>query len=335
VPFAACRYTVLEQFCFYLQNILMNQSFEAPVIPFAGGSLDRAEHIRLDDEKLRAALANPEARFLPFNNLEVAITTASPADLYWLKGTQLGQSTLDQSTCIFLGVDTAQQPHFAFNITPQHQSWAAGLDCEFVNVRSAGMQLLDARAAIVAHGRSLLDWHARHGFCAVCGSRSQARFGGAQMKCSSAECGALHFPRTDPVVIMLVESPDGEQCLLGRSHHYGPGMMSTLAGFMEPGESIEDSVRREIMEEAGIVCNDVRYFASQPWPFPSSLMIGCVARAEGMDLTIDEKEIEEAGWFSREDVALMFDGGHAKYIAPQEIAIAHYLLKHWLNSPAQ
>ena len=179
-------------------------------------------------------------------------------------------------------------------------------------------------------GARLLNWHIRHGFCAVCGTATAMSLGGARRDCPN--CGAQHFPRTDPVVIMLAidAGSGGEQALLGRSPRFNPGMYSCLAGFMEPGETIEDAVRRETAEESGIQVGRVRYHASQPWPFPSSLMIGCYAEALSTAIRRDEQELEDCRWFSREDVRRMLAGNHPEGItAPISMAIASHLIRAW------
>jgi NAD+ diphosphatase len=179
---------------------------------------------------------------------------------------------------------------------------------------------------LVATAKSILDWHRRHRFCAACGTRTAPAQSGFRRDCDS--CGAQHFPRTDPVAIMLVAR--GDTCLLGRQTRFAPGMYSCLAGFVEPAETIEDAVRRETFEEAGVRVGTVRYHSSQPWPFPSSLMIGCIAEATSEELNVDREELEDARWFSRDEVKLMLEGRHpAGLTAPQPIAIAHHLLRAW------
>jgi NAD+ diphosphatase len=180
----------------------------------------------------------------------------------------------------------------------------------------------------IAMAKSMVSWHQRHGFCANCGTRTAMREGGWKRECPN--CKTEHFPRTDPVVITLVAH--GDKCLLGRQSRFPPGMYSCLAGFVEAAETIEDAVRREIREEAGIVTSRVAYMASQPWPFPSSLMIGCFAEAETDSITIDANELEDARWFSREEVAAMLAGHHPNGLnAPLPFAIAHHLLKRFVE----
>lgn len=181
----------------------------------------------------------------------------------------------------------------------------------------------------LGEAKALMDWHRRHGFCANCGAPTVTFTGGFRRDCPA--CGAHHFPRVDPVVIMLVT--DGERCLLGRQPRFAPGMYSALAGFVEPGETIEDAVRREVMEEAGVPVGAVRYLASQPWPFPSSLMIGCAAQALARDIVIDRLELEDARWFTREEARLMLAGSHPDGLtAPRPMAIAHHLLHAYVEA---
>ena len=199
------------------------------------------------------------------------------------------------------------------------------------DVRTAFMSvgLIDpAEAPIYAAALSLAGWHSRHRFCANCGSASEPVRGGWSRHCQA--CSADHFPRVDPVVIMLAEH-DGD-LLLGRQPHYPPNRYSALAGFVEVGETIEAAVARELREEAGISVTDVRYVTSQPWPFPSSLMVGCTARALSRDLTIDTTELEDARWFSRANVTAALSGdSDAPFLPPPKVAIARTLLEHWLG----
>ncbi len=180
----------------------------------------------------------------------------------------------------------------------------------------------------LAEGKALLNWHMRHRFCPNCGAPTRVVEAGWRRDCPG--CHTQHFPRTDPVVIMLPVA--GERCVLGRSYRFQPGMWSCLAGFVEPGEAIEDAARREIREEAGIVCGRVNYFASQPWPFPTSLMIGCHVEARSCDIMIDRAELEDARWFDRGDVEMMLLRRHAEgFTTPPPIAIAYHIIRSWVE----
>src|SRR5262249_29067940 len=220
--------------------------------------------------------------------LNVLVKSEKP-ELAW--ATSAIRSAQDPRTgSIFLGVRDGVS-HFALDLSPLHdpvtELGLAG-SASFVELRSAAATLSASDSAIAAQGRQMLDWHARHRFCAVCGRSTSVKEAGYLRE--GGECDAQHFPRTDPVVIMLVES--GDRCLLGRQAAWPAKMYSALAGFVEAGESLEEAVRREVQEEAGITVSEVRYFASQPWPFPASLMIGCLARAEHERGTLDKSELE-------------------------------------------
>ncbi|HYF54262.1 MAG TPA: NAD(+) diphosphatase [Salinarimonas sp.] len=192
-----------------------------------------------------------------------------------------------------------------------------------------GSVLPPEELGILAEAKALMHWHDRHRFCANCGTPTAPTAGGFRRDCGA--CGVQHFPRTDPVVIMLIAH--GEHILLGRQSRFPPGMYSCLAGFVEPGETIEDAVRRETFEEAGVRVGAVRYAASQPWPFPMSLMIGCIGEALTDELVVDREELEEVRWVPRDEVVLMMERRHPEGITgPNPIAIAHHLVRTWLGA---
>lgn len=199
-------------------------------------------------------------------------------------------------------------------------------DHRFCELRGVMTRLTARDAELAATARALFSWHRSHRFCAMCGAESQVAMAGWQRSCAS--CGGQHFPRTDPVVIMLITH--GNDVLMGRSPGWPKGMYSLLAGFIEPGETIEAAVRREVREEAGVLVGEVGYLASQPWAFPSSLMMGCKGRAISRDIRIDPKEIEDARWFSREEIMLAFSGRHPDLMPARKGAIAQFLLRNWL-----
>ncbi len=284
------------------------------MIGFTGNTLDRAEALRRDEAALALLAQHPASRLLPFVGLDPV-----------LRGNDIGWVPLVgspvESDLVLLGLDSTGVAHFAGAVPA-----GDGLEGQAVNARSAAQMFGDSRAAIIGHARALLGWHAQHRFCARCGTSSHLVRGGAMRQCSNAACAAQHFPRVDPVVLMLVV--DGDGCLLGRQAQFPQGMYSALAGFVEPGESIEEAVAREVAEEAGVAVTTVRYVASQPWPFVSSLMIGCIAEARTRDLTIDPHELEDARWFSRAEVADALRGAGPLKVPPS-IALAHTLLAHW------
>ena len=292
--------------------------WRVPPVGFSGSPLDRADAMRRDPAALIAARSDPRARWLLFDELRPVM--AANGSLLWLYRSDLP----DDALSVFLGLDADDAPRFAASGS------AAEVDGTPTDARAVGAELgasaTPGDAAIVAHGRSLLDWHARHGICANCGAPTRIDKGGTARHCDA--CHAEHFPRTDPVVIMLAIK--GDHALVGRQPRFPRGFFSALAGFVEPGETLEEAVARELFEEAGIGVRAVRYVASQPWPFPSSLMIGAFAEATGYELAIDGDEIEEARWVTKDEVraALAGTGG---WLAPPPLAIAHTLLQEWVR----
>jgi NAD+ diphosphatase len=224
---------------------------------------------------------------------------------------------------VFLGLD-GDQPLFAVDLPGESEPQLGG--GTFQEMRPAAFVLRKRDTAIAGQAKALLDWHKRHGFCPNCGTATQMCDGGYRRTCAS--CGAEHFPRTDPVVIMLPIF--GDECLVGRNQRFPPQLYSAFAGFVEPGESMEEAVRRELREEVNLKTGDVTYHATQPWPFPSSLMLGCYAQALSRDFTIDRNEIEDARWLTKDEVRMRLTGGiEDEMKMPATIAIAHHLLKGW------
>ncbi|MBB3982853.1 NAD+ diphosphatase [Sphingobium fontiphilum] len=281
---------------------------------FVGGTLDRADQIRTSPEKLAEAFAQRSARRLVLDGLDPV------AD-----GERLACEPIPRRAAlaehVLLGVDD-DGPLFA----PLARDIPHGAVFAPAVWELAGVLAPD-QLALYGAARSLIDWHARHPFCARCGHETRPEKGGWARLCGS--CGAEHFPRVDPVTIMLAEHRG--RILLGRQHRFPPGRYSALAGFVEPGETIEEAVARELWEEAGIRVDQVRYVMSQPWPFPASLMIACIAQARDDRLTLDESEIEHAFWCDAAGVraALAGEAG-APFIAPPPMAVARHLLVHWL-----
>lgn len=299
-----------------------------PTHVFAGNPLDRADTRRRDSDWLAAAYNDPRSRVLPFANLNVLVENRGGVRLGWLRADRMVRLDIDVPP-VFLGIEDGIA-HFALDVSelgdPVHE-----LDLDdalsFQDGRAAAMALPIPDTGILAQARSQIDWHRRHRFCSVCGEPTTPGRGGHVRQCGA--CKSEHFPRTDPVAIMLVV--DGERCLLGQSA--GPlarsGMYSALAGFIDQGESIEEAVRREVREEAGVTVGDVRYHSSQPWPFPSSLMIGCHAVALSTDIQIDAEEMADVRWFERAEVLAALEGRHPRLKVPGAIAIAHHLIRAW------
>lgn len=282
---------------------------------FCAPGLDRADQLRNDPGGIARAGMMPSARLLRMNGLDP--DCGDDGGLSW---GSLVEADPD-AELLLLGLD-GEAPRFVAVGHVPGQGAAIPLLWQALSF------LPERDAAIYAAARSLVDWHARHRFCACCGGGTRAEKAGWARRCS--QCGAEHFPRTDPVVIMLAEH-DG-RVLLGRQPQFPLRRLSALAGFVEPGETFEGAVARELYEEAGISVSNIRYIKSQPWPFPSSLMIGCFADADDDALTIDETELEEAIWVNADGVrAAMADEKDAPFIAPPRLAIAHHLLAVWLE----
>ena len=300
----------------------------AHVHTFAGGWLDRAGDLRRDPEWLATQISAPQSKFLPLWRLRALMDLRDGLKLGWRSRDEVAAYLSQGCPLVLLGMHDGVA-HFTFDCTKTGESAPFGEFGKFIDVRSAAMQCAGPDAAVLAQARALTDWHDRHGYCANCGSPTEPREAGYVRAC--VECGAQHFPRTDPVTIMLVLR--GDKVLLGRQPRFAPMTFSALAGFVEQGENIEEAVRREVREEVGIRIGEVRYHSSQPWPFPSSLMIGCMAEAEDETIRLDPDELEDARWFSRDEIASMVENHKAegKLRMPPPISIAHQLAKAWLR----
>ena len=295
-----------------------------PHLVYTASPLDRATERRPDAAALRR---RPEARACLVGGERVALNREREGSLHALFDfAAAARHGGDVEQAVFLGLHDGA-PRFGVPFSAEvGDRLAESGDLILNDLRSLTLEgLLDPGTLdMLAEAKALLHWHASHGFCARCGSPSRMSEAGWRRDCPV--CGASHFPRTDPVVIMLVV--DGDRCLLGRQARFAPGMWSCLAGFVEPGETLEEAVRRETWEEAGIRTGAVRYLASQPWPFPMSLMIGAVATALTRDITIDADELEAARWFERREVAAMLARTHPEGIfVPAPYAIAHHLAR--------
>ncbi len=281
---------------------------------FTGSPLDRVDHIRSDEEAYSALLSDWRARVLGLDG--IAPQVAPEGGLHWQSIADIAEN----SELILLGIADGK-PHFV-PITD-----ARGDAFRTPALWSALNSLPAEDAAIYGTAHSLINWHNNHGYCARCGGSTKLFRAGWGRQCTA--CNAEHFPRTDPVVIMLAEYEG--KALVGRQKQFPPGNYSALAGFLEPGESIEEAVRREIKEEASVDCGDVSYVVSQPWPFGGSqLMIACVADAKTQEITLDTNELEDAMWVTKEEArAALADAPDKRFGAPPPFAIAHSLLKHW------
>lgn len=297
-----------------------------PQLGYTASLLDRAADRR---REFAALAADPRAcAYVVGGELVIARKHACGGDPLFALGDAKALALAQEST--FLGFHDGA-PRFGISVgKTAAETLKARTDLLVTDLRSIAVQGLVAPEHLppLAQAKALLAWHARHRFCANCGAPTNSVEGGWKRECPT--CKAEHFPRTDPVVIMLASR--GDQCLLGRSARFASAMWSCLAGFVEPGESIEEAVRREVREEAGITCGRVAYFASQPWPFPMSLMIGCHAEALTAEITIDPSELEGARWFDRDEVALMLSRRHPDGLGtPPPVAIAHHIIRAWVE----
>jgi NAD+ diphosphatase len=297
------------------------------IYTFAGNPLDRAALRRTDAEWIRSLLDDPATRVLPLHELKPRIREGSTA-LDWQPVACWRRRIDDGATLVLLGVGDGHA-HFALDggacDAPPEEEAAT------VDVRTLATSIAGGEAAILAEARALIDWHARHRYCAQCGTASEPASGGWIRCCPN--CRAQHYPRVDPVVIML--AVNGERCLLGRNRRRVGTRYSCLAGFVEPGETLEEAVRREVFEESGIRVGRVRYLASQPWPFPSTLMVGMLAEALSEAITVDAQELAEACWFEREEVCRMVARSQSDRpipgvaTLPPPLAIGHQIARRW------
>lgn len=296
---------------------------------FAGNPLDRAGDRREDAAWLAEQLERSDGSCLAIWEGGVLVETGpAGARLAWLRPDMARDAAGDD--WVFLGL-WKDSPVFAVRFHGEADPTAGPLEGlgTFIDMRTAGATLPGAEAAMAGGAKSLFDWHARHGFCAACGQRSQADCGGWKRRC--AACTTDHFPRLDPVVIMLAvhEGPDGPRCLLGRQAAWPAKRMSALAGFIEPGESVEEACAREVAEEAGLTVTAVTYHSSQPWPFPHQLMIGLICAVDSADARPNQTELEAVAWLTREEARDVLAGVHPDIHAPPPFAIAHSLIKAW------
>jgi NAD+ diphosphatase len=295
---------------------------------YAANGLDRAGHRRRDADWLKARLAHPETLFVPVwrgQNLVASLGGDAPTAI-----TVRRQALVSvDGDPVLLGL-REERAYFALDFSrheaPLELIRAEG-PIEFTDLRRVGPLLARPDGALLAYARGILYWHGRHRFCGVCGSATRSEEGGHVRRCTNTECDATHFPRTDPAVIMLVT--DGDRALLGRQKVWLPGMHSTLAGFVEPGESLEEAVAREVHEETGIVVDEVTYHSSQPWPFPASIMLGFTARARTTEVRVDLEELEDARWFERD--FLLSHADDDSFRLPRRDSIARRLIEDWLR----
>lgn len=311
-----------------------------PSLHYSGLTLDRADHLRRDVDRINQLRGMDQTRILPVFDLKNLINTVENVAITKSQA-EVSCAGLLHSEGTFLGLEGGEggQAVFAVNCTEREADIWQTLDSNssFVDLRLVGPALPESQAPVLAYARGILHWQRQNPFCALCGSKNDLVNGGHMMCCSSVECAAQLFPRTDPAVIMLVEhvSDTGKRrCLLGRAPSWPEGVFSTLAGFVETGETLEEAVAREVFEESGVRVGDVRYIASQPWPFPQSIMLGFIATAMTDEIEIDPVELAEARWFSATDIAGFGNWGDqlAGPKLPRTDSIARYLIDSWRGS---
>ena len=301
-----------------------------PHLGYTASLIDRAADRRIDDALLAKFATDPRAGAYVIGGEHVVMKQrGEKADpLFSIADASALGATREK---IFLGL-RGEAPRFGIGLDPASiEPLKARSDLRIIDLRSIAVQgLVDPEhLPPLAEAKALLGWHARHRFCPNCGTPTQVLQGGWRRDCPN--CHVEHFPRTDPVVIMLVIA--GDRCVLGRSPRFAATMWSCLAGFCEPGETIEEAVRREVLEEVGITAGRVRYFASQPWPFPMSLMIGCHAEAKSDKIVIDRSEIEDARWFDRNELTAMLMQRHPDGLTtPPPVAIAHHIIRDYVEN---
>lgn len=304
-------------------------------IKYVHDSLDRAATLRTDSGWIESAIASERGRLI------AVWRDRNPIDLESGSRPRAIRHSLSlrehAEELVFLGIED-DSPLFAADFSQLDADAVAGLiGAEFADLRRHGPLLDDRDAALLAYARGMLYWHRNHRFCGRCGSETLSQKGGHSRACSNPQCGHGSFPRTDPAIIVLVEHPrdDGgpPRCLLGRTPKFPPGVYSTLAGFVEPGESLEQTVRREVFEESGIKVGPVHYRASQPWPFPSSLMLGFHATATSWEIHRHDEELEDARWFGLDELRRAGEWGDESDLSlPRRDSIARYLIQTWIEA---
>ncbi|MDF3075767.1 MAG: pyrophosphatase [Alphaproteobacteria bacterium] len=294
---------------------------------YAATGIDRATLKREDEAFIQDLISDSRTRFVPVLQERNLIQSGREPKAVFVSGMMARALTGSGAELIFLGI-VEEQAHFAIDV--------GGLDLpleqmgEFVDLRQVGPLLFHRDGSLLAYARGMTYWHRRHKFCGVCGTPTKVVKAGHERQCTNPECKAQHFPRTDPAVIMLVTH--GDQALLGRGRHFPAGMHSTLAGFVEPGESLEDAVAREVFEEVAVRVKDVRYHSSQPWPFPASIMLGYRAEAQSTEYEVNPDELESARWFTRAELKdAQASRGTTGFFLPRKDSIARRLIEDWLD----
>jgi NAD+ diphosphatase len=292
---------------------------------YATGEFNRAVERREDVAWIRERLADPASRLYPIWRLRNYVSDPEAPRAVVLDPDRRAALVEAASTVVLLGLEE-ETAHFLIDISSLDESAALELG-HAVDLRAVGVLMPQREGALLAYARGLTYWHDRHKFCGTCGSPTEIKAAGHQRQCTNPDCSAVQFPRTDPAVIMRITH--GDRILMARQAIWAQGMHSVLAGFVEPGESLEDAVAREVYEEVGLKLTRIKYFSSQPWPFPSSLMLGFSAEATGDQFTVDETELESARWMTRSE--LLNSPEDATFKLPRKDSISRRLIEDWLR----
>lgn len=291
---------------------------------FSAGALDRASERRVDGQQVAALLQDPSVRFAVVWQSKNLVTTAHPLRPAFLTRAEVGALLPDPQKLVLLGL-LAGVPYFTFALPEHTEEAQLPAGTEFRDLREIGALLSRDEGSVLAYARALMHWHHTHQYCGRCGSKTTSAEAGHVLQCTNPACGLKHFPRTDAAIIVLITH--GDSCLLVRQPAWRPGVHAVVAGFLEPGESLEDAVIREVMEETGLAVTHVRYHSSQPWPFPASIMVGFTARASSTDFTLDGHELEAASWFTREQLVQRLKDKSVKL--PSALSISYRLIEDW------
>ncbi len=293
------------------------------------GWLDRVSQHRVDAEWIERHLARPESVIVPMWRSRNLVVSGETPRAALLSIAQAAALMTPSTPAVLLGI-AGGNAHFAIDLSELDEPHAVlpqGEPAEFTDLRQVGALLDRNEGALLAYARGIVHWHRTHRFCGWCGAATEARHGGHVRRCTNPDCAVDHFPRTDPAIIVVVSN--GERALLGRKAEWAKGMYSALAGFVEPGESLEQAVAREVMEEVGVALTGVRYQSSQPWPFPASLMLGFHATTEATTFRPNDSELEDARWFTRQELR---DGRNIGFgMRPRSDSIARRLIDEWLE----
>ncbi len=294
---------------------------------FGGAHVNRAGHLRKDPRWLSEAI-DGDSLWLPICEDHTLVSDERRCKPVLLARKQADALGREDAAAVFLGLHK-EQPCFAFDAPTEHRPSLEGLGT-LEGLRNHAMRLCASDAALVAYGRAMVLWHRAHRHCGRCGSPTRSSEGGHRLECTAGQCEAHHFPRMDPAIIVLVSR--GDECLLGRQKNWPDGLYSTIAGFVEPGESLEDAVRREVEEETNVQVGAVEYHSSQPWPFPSSVMLGFCAEATSTNIVLNDEELSDARWFNREQLAQRVTA--SARVLPMQMSISSQLIAHWYDGDA-